>query len=245
MGTRSINILGMSLLLLKKEEVIELVEQSIVEKGNSKIIFCTDFRLLYHNRLHPFIFSNDIIYYPDSLGVFLVLKALYFKQTAGFKKLVSTDIHLEILGSANQNKRSIFLVGSTDEVLNSFTKMLRDCFPKIKLLGSRNGFYEFCESDIKVINSTRPDILLVGMGVPRQELWVMENYQRLNAGCIITVGAFFSFYSGKTKRAPKFLRKLSLEWLHRFLQEPARLWRRYLLEYPKFFFNTVFERLKK
>src|SRR5205807_8341367 len=87
---------------------------------------------------------------------------------------------------------------------------------------------------VEHINSCRPDILLVGMGTPKQELWVQRHADRLNVDVVWTVGALFDFVSGRVPRAPGWLADNGLEWIFRLAVEPRRMWRRYLLGNPIF-----------
>lgn len=239
-----VKISGIVLRLFKKEELFSMIERAIAEK-NKKIIICTDFRLInYCSRLSN-SFLDNAVYYPDSTGTYIVLKTIFRSRSQGFKKLVSTDIHYELLQIANKKKLSVYLIGSTDKILSLFVKKIRNEYPKIKITGYQNGYNSINQNVLEKINSLNPDILLVGMGVPKQELWVNDNYDRLNVNLIVTVGAFFSFYSGEINRAPKLLRTLSLEWLVRLINEPVRLWKRYFVEYPHFVFNIIKERITK
>jgi N-acetylglucosaminyldiphosphoundecaprenol N-acetyl-beta-D-mannosaminyltransferase len=150
-----------------------------------------------------------------------------------------------LLKWAGNEKASIFLLGDTAEVLDSTIRNFKKQFKNIRIAGYMNGFNFKDEEIIDLINKSKTDILLVGMGVPKQEKWVMDNYIKLNANLIITVGAFFSFYSESTTRAPKILRSLSLEWLYRLFQEPVRLYKRYFFDFPAFFVSAIFKRLLK
>jgi N-acetylglucosaminyldiphosphoundecaprenol N-acetyl-beta-D-mannosaminyltransferase len=89
------------------------------------------------------------------------------------------------------------------------------------------------EEVIKLINAANPDIIWVGLGAPKQEIWMSEHEGRVN-GVMIGVGAGFDFFAGNVKRAPLIVQKLGLEWLHRLLQDPKRLWKRYVTTNYKF-----------
>ncbi|MHB8904890.1 MAG: WecB/TagA/CpsF family glycosyltransferase [Melioribacteraceae bacterium] len=239
-----VKISGIVLSLFKKEELLSLIVRVIAEK-NKNAVFCTDFRLInYCSKLSNCFFDNAT-YYPDSTGIYIVLKTLFIKESKDFKKLVSTDLHYELLRIANQKKLSLYLLGGTDEILFSFVKKLRKEYPRINITGYQNGYDSINPNALKKINLMNPDILLVGMGVPKQEIWVSKHFNELNVSLILTVGAFFSFYSDNTNRAPKIFRYLSLEWLYRLFQEPGRLWKRYFVEYPFFVYNVIKERITK
>jgi N-acetylglucosaminyldiphosphoundecaprenol N-acetyl-beta-D-mannosaminyltransferase len=84
------------------------------------------------------------------------------------------------------------------------------------------------------MNEARPDIIWVGLGAPKQERWMADHRERLNATILIGVGAAFDFHTGRLDRAPLWMQRSGLEWSYRLYKEPKRLWRRYLLGIPRF-----------
>ena len=87
---------------------------------------------------------------------------------------------------------------------------------------------------VDAVNAARPDVLWVGMTAPKQEKWIFRNREKLLVPCIGAVGAVFDFYAGTKRRSPAIWQKLGLEWLHRLLQEPSRMWRRNFISTPRF-----------
>lgn len=140
----------------------------------------------------------------------------------------------------SNNSFSVFLLGSDEITVQNAVKRLRERNINLKIVGFRNGYFNKQknhtenENVIEQINSCKPDILLVGFGMPIQEKWVKENRERLNVPAIFTCGGAFDFISGRNRVAPVFFRKYYLEWLFRFFLEPARLFRR------AFYSNLVF-----
>jgi len=96
-----------------------------------------------------------------------------------------------------------------------------------------------------MIRNSKPDILFVSLGSPKQEKWIYAYYQELNIPVSIGVGAAFEFISGIVRRAPKWMQESGLEWFFRLIQEPKRLWKRYLIGNPIFILLVVRELLKK
>ena len=82
---------------------------------------------------------------------------------------------------------------------------------------------------IEAVNAVSPDVLFVGMTAPKQEKWVYMNIDKLQVGHVCSIGAVFDFYAGTIKRAPNWMIRIGLEWFYRFIKEPRRMWRRYLL----------------
>ena len=91
------------------------------------------------------------------------------------------------------------------------------------------------------INAARPDVVWVGLGSPKQDLWMAAHRERLEAPLLVGVGAAFDFYTGRVRQAPRWMMRIGLEWLFRLFQEPRRLWRRYLLGNPRFVFNVILQ----
>lgn len=101
------------------------------------------------------------------------------------------------------------------------------------VIQTEHGYFDIeSESDriVATINAFAPDVLLVGMGMPRQERWILHRRDDLHAPCIITVGAAMDYFAGAIPTPPRWTGRLGLEWLARLMAEPGRLWRRYLVE---------------
>ena len=117
-------------------------------------------------------------------------------------------------------------------------------FTQLNLIGTLNGYTDIESKDIiKKINKEKPHIIWVGMGTPKQEIWINENKAKLNCNVIQAVGDIFSLFANTKVRGPKFFQHLGLEWLFRLLSEPKRFWRRYVLGIPKFLFFVLKEKL--
>jgi N-acetylglucosaminyldiphosphoundecaprenol N-acetyl-beta-D-mannosaminyltransferase len=141
-----------------------------------------------------------------------------------------------------------YFYGSTASTLDRLVARLSERFPGLVVVGSYSPPYraltEQEKEDItRQINNADPDIVWVGLGMPKQELWIAEFQPRLNAPVILAVGAAFDFHSGTVKQAPRWLQKLGLEWFFRLLQEPGRLWRRYLVYNTRFLWLLLLEQV--
>ncbi len=111
------------------------------------------------------------------------------------------------------------------------------------MVGYSNGFIDNPTLVIDQINQSRADAVILGMGVPKQELWVAKHSANLTSAKIfVSGGAIFDFISGNVKRAPHFIRRIKMEWLFRLIQEPIRLFSRYVLGTFVFFYNVVVRR---
>jgi N-acetylglucosaminyldiphosphoundecaprenol N-acetyl-beta-D-mannosaminyltransferase len=117
-------------------------------------------------------------------------------------------------------------------------RRLNRWYPRLEISGTHHGFFDIGSAHddrvVEDINAHRPDIVLVGMGTPKQEQWVQRNAGRLETDVLWTVGALFDYVSGRVPRAPGWLADNGLEWIFRLAIEPQRMWRRYLLGNPVF-----------
>lgn len=136
-----------------------------------------------------------------------------------------------------------YFYGSTDETLVSLEKKLKEKYPNIKIVGMysppfRKLTKEEDEKVIEKINNCNPDFVWIGLGAPKQEIWMAEHQGKIN-GLMIGVGAGFDYFAGKIKRAPLWMQKLNLEWLYRLIQDPKRLFKRYFVTNTKFIWHAV------
>ncbi len=139
------------------------------------------------------------------------------------------DFFDDMLKSLKKEEISVYLLGGREDTVKETESVLKA--KKLKVVGCRHGFFDKSEEIeiIKEINILCPDILLVGMGVPRQEKWIQEHLDELNTGLCWAIGAAFDWLSGQRKRAPRFIINCGLEWLYRLCQQPKELWKRYLV----------------
>lgn len=154
------------------------------------------------------------------------------------QRVTGSDLTPALAARAAKEGLSLFLLGGAEGVAAAAAKSLQLTNPKLKIAGTSAPFIntqgpalqDFATDDealLKNINSSGADILLVGLGNPKQELWFNRNRQKLQVPVAIGVGGTFEFITGTVKRAPLWMQKFNLEWLFRITQDPARLWRRY------------------
>ena len=147
------------------------------------------------------------------------------------------------LSNKGYNFRHYFY-GNTQKVLNNLKKELLKKYPNLNIVGMysppfRKLTEEEDEEIINIINKANPDFLWVSLGCPKQEIWLYKHCEKLNAVVGGAVGAVFNFISKHSIRAPEWVQHIGLEWLLRLVTEPKRLWKRYLVKYPKFFFLFI------
>ena len=136
-----------------------------------------------------------------------------------------------------------YFYGSTEDTLELLKKKLKEKYPNIKIAGMysppfRKLTKEEDEKVIEKINDCNPDFVWIGLGAPKQEIWMAEHQGKVN-GLMIGVGAGFDYFAGNIKRAPLWMQKSNLEWLYRLIQDPKRLFKRYFVTNTKFIWHAV------
>lgn len=150
------------------------------------------------------------------------------------ENLAGTDL-IDRLFEQTERSLRIFLLGSPPGIAEQAARQLHARFPRHRVVGTAHGFFAEAEVPglVARIRASGADLVLVGMGHPRQEIWCAEHYRDLGA-ITIAVGAYIDFLAGAVQRAPLWVRRLRCEWLYRLANEPGRLWRRYLLGNARF-----------
>jgi N-acetylglucosaminyldiphosphoundecaprenol N-acetyl-beta-D-mannosaminyltransferase len=148
----------------------------------------------------------------------------------------------QLLDFCHQNMFSLFLLGSSQQTIDLAKAKIKSIYPDDKIF-LHHGYFEKSgienEEIIKEINSKMCDILIVGFGMPIQEKWIIDNKDKLNVRVILYAGAFLEWISGAKKQAPSIITKIGMEWFYRLLLEPKRLFRRYILGNPLFFYRLL------
>ncbi|WP_300034566.1 WecB/TagA/CpsF family glycosyltransferase [uncultured Roseobacter sp.] len=165
---------------------------------------------------------------PDGVGVDMAAGMRGKKLTAN---LNGTDFIPLLLREAARLGRSVFLIGGTPGTAAAAAARLCMDLPGLRIAGTRDGYNDAhpAADAVAEINETAADIVLVAMGVPRQEIWIDRNRALINADLVVGVGALFDFLAGNVRRAPVFVRRARLEWAWRLAIEPRRLAQRYLI----------------
>ncbi|HET6465841.1 MAG TPA: WecB/TagA/CpsF family glycosyltransferase [Nitrospiria bacterium] len=160
------------------------------------------------------------------------------------ERVAGPDLMTNLLGVSEKEGFKNFFYGSSDAVLTALSKNLTERFPRLRIVGAiAPPFRPLTPAQdleiVEAIHAASPDILWVGLGAPKQELWMAEHSGRLRVPVMIGVGAAFDFHAGHKSRAPLWMQKSGLEWAWRLYQEPGRLWKRYLIDDLPFFWYIL------
>lgn len=179
------------------------------------------------------IINRAALALPDGVGL---LKAARFLGTIPLPERVpGSDLVIRLAELSHQKGYRIYFLGAQEGVAEKAVENLKKMYPRLQVAGCYAGSPapEENETIAQRILSTRPDILLVAYGAPRQDKWIARNLNRLQVPVCIGVGGAFDFVAGTAKRAPVWLQRLGLEWLHRLLMQPWR-WKRIWNAVPRF-----------
>lgn len=148
------------------------------------------------------------------------------------ERVTGIDLMERLLLEAHLKKYRVFFLGAIQPVLDAVLELVRTKFPDLVIAGSRNGYFTNEDNNqiVTEIAASGADILFVAMGSPKKEYWMAQNLEKLNVPFCMGVGGSFDVLSGRSKRAPLWIQNVGMEWFFRFIQEPRRLWRRYLVD---------------
>lgn len=152
------------------------------------------------------------------------------------ERVAGIDIFTELIKISAEKGYRPYFFGATEEVVTEVIRKFKEQYPKLKIAGYRNGYFkdEESKSIAEDIRKSDADILFVAFSSPKKEFWIREHMEIMKIPFAMGVGGSFDVIAGKTKRAPVWMQKLGLEWFYRFIQEPRRMFKRYIIGNLKF-----------
>jgi len=229
-------LLGQTVDLVRPEEVLHHV-QTWVAEGRKAVIANHNLNSLAllqkHPRLQGFFDRADLVE-VDSTPLILFARLLGLRGR-GFHRCTYLDWREHFWSVADRDGWRIAYVGGEAAVVETARDRLSARYPGITLM-VQDGYFDATPGSsenaavVSRIDAFRPHVVFVGMGMPRQELWIMDNLDALPSACIFSVGAAFDYEAGAQKAAPRWMGPLGVEWLYRMAHDPRRLARRYLIE---------------
>jgi N-acetylglucosaminyldiphosphoundecaprenol N-acetyl-beta-D-mannosaminyltransferase len=228
--------LGIHVDALSIPELNSLIAQSI-EQGKKWIIAHHNLHSLYlyhHDSKMQALYAKADYVHIDGMALVLLGKLLGFPLKRE-QRVTYADWVWSVMAEAAQKRWRVFYLGSKPGVAERGAKILRKKFPGLQIatahgyINTQKGSQENLAT-IAAINDYQPHILMVGMGMPRQEYWILDNLEHIHTNTILPCGACMDYVAGAIPTPPRWMGKFGLEWLYRLLSEPKRLWRRYLLE---------------
>jgi len=175
---------------------------------------------------------------PDGIGVVYGAKILKRPLKS---KVAGCDFAEKLMDKMQNTGKSVFLFGAKPGVADKAAENLKEKYPGLIISGTNDGYFKDDKPIIEKINSAKPDLLLVCLGVPKQEFWMSENKDKLNAKVMAGLGGSLDVFAGVVERAPAVWQKLGLEWLYRLIKEPKRIKR--MSSLPLFLFAVIWQRI--
>ncbi len=166
--------------------------------------------------------------YIDGTSIRFILSG-FKESTSAEQRFSLMDHFLELLQHAEKNSWSVFYLGSRESVVTFGRDLIRKMFPELRIQ-FQHGYSSAEPVLVHTINEFRPDILLVGMGMPLQERWLVEHLHHLDVGFVAQAGSTLDYYTGAQAKPPLWVSRSGFAWLYRLLADPLRLFPRYLME---------------
>ena len=238
---KAFNVLNVKLDALDVSEVIEKIEQWILssKRVSAKYICVTNVNSVVEAKNNSYL--KQITNQSD-ISVCDGMPLVWIGRLKGFKlreRVYGFALMKKVLEITREKGYKNYFYGSTESVLKKMLPHIKAEYPGVKISGMHSPpFRPLTGTEkreiIEDINNSNADIVWVGLGYPKQEIWMYEFKDYIKCPVLIGVGAAFDFYSGNKRQAPGWMQNAGLEWLFRFLHEPRRLWKRYLVN------NTIF-----
>ena len=210
-----------------EESFYEILRQNLNENKKMFIVTANPETFIMSEKdeeMKKLLLDKESILVPDGIGVVKVARLLNYDVK---ERIAGIDIANKLLELGNISKKTIYLFGAKQEVIDSMKAVLNEKYQDLKLVGSSNGYVQDKDKVFREISKLNPDIILVALGIPIQEKLIYKHLNEFNKGIFVGVGGSFDVISGHKKRAPKIFVKLNLEWLYRIICEPKRIKRFY------------------
>jgi N-acetylglucosaminyldiphosphoundecaprenol N-acetyl-beta-D-mannosaminyltransferase len=227
---RTVEILGLRIDNISMVEALDWIRLKLSDKGQASV-FMTNAHCANISCFDPAYRESLLasgLNLADGVGLRIAGK---LKRTPIRQNVNGTDLFPRLCSMLEGTGQSLYLLGGRPGVAQSVVDWIAPRYPNTVIAGCRNGYFTPDEegSVAEEIRRSGASVLLVAMGVPSQELWIQRNLRGTGVRVAMGVGGLFDFYSGRIPRAPAWLRELGLEWMYRLLQEPGRMWKRYLI----------------
>jgi N-acetylglucosaminyldiphosphoundecaprenol N-acetyl-beta-D-mannosaminyltransferase len=242
---------GIRILSSDLVELRSVLLNSLTNSGKSEQIITFNLEFYRNALLNKDFYSicqNADMVIPDGISIIHLLKLKYHKRLT---RITGNDLFELILGICNEIPLKIAFVGSTEKVIRKLKKKVLKDFPGCKIAAAISPPYFFEKNEeennkvLQELVNSKPDILFLALGNPRQEFWLNKYKEQIGSKLNIGVGAVFDFYTGQKRRSPKLFQNLALEWAWRVFQEPRRLSKRYLIQGIPFYIKKSLQIILK
>lgn len=234
------HILGVPVDLVTMESTLDCVRAMLQDNSTHMILAVNPEKVIAAQRNPDLlqVLEDASLVIPDGIGVVAAARIL---GKGRMQRVPGADLMPAICDLAAQERHSVFLLGAKPEIVERAAVILQQRYPGLKVAGTQHGYVPESQVDelIETINASAADVLFVGLGSPRQELWMARYNERLDVKICQGVGGTFDAICGHPPRAPRVIQKLHLEWFYRLITQPQRLVRQTSL--PRFVLQVVRE----
>lgn len=218
------SILGVLTNVLTQASLIEAVDTDIQSNTKRRLVAINPEKIIKCRKDPKLKAMLNTFDYRIADGIGIILASRLHRGQIK-ERITGIDTMASLCQLADEKGYGIFMYGSAESVLVQAKMKLIETYPHLKICGIMDGYQPDQSAIIKGINETKPDILFVALGSPKQEYWINDHYEGLNAKIFMGVGGSFDVLSEKINRAPERYRKAGLEWFYRLLKEPKRIFR--------------------
>ncbi|MBI6060428.1 WecB/TagA/CpsF family glycosyltransferase [Clostridium perfringens] len=236
---KTCNILGVNINVTNMKDTVSYIKKNLSNlKGNYICVSNVHTTVMsYEDEKYRNIQNSAAMALPDGKPLSIVSRKRGYKYA---ERVTGPDLMEEIFKISEEKGYKHYFYGSTEKTLKELNNKLKSKYPNLDIVGMHSPpFRKLLELEdkeiIKMINFAKPDFVWVGLGAPKQEIWMYEHKDKI-IGLMIGVGAGFDYHAEIIKRAPSWMQKFSLEWLYRLLQDPKRLFKRYIKTNFKFLY---------
>jgi len=208
-------------------------------------VHITGLNIAFENPWFKDFLNKAEINYCDGMGVKL---ASHYLGSPLPERCTLVDWMPKFAEICEQNQKSWYFLGNSPGSVDLVVDIYRERFPSLTIVGAHHGFFNFSLNHpntieiIDEINRLKPDVLLIGFGMPHQEKWLLENWNRLAVQMALTCGGTFDTLAGINKRGPAWLTQNYFEWLSRLIYSPQKYWKRYFRDIPLFFYRVLLQK---
>ncbi|GKX30451.1 N-acetylmannosaminyltransferase [Vallitalea longa] len=238
-----VDILGVKIDDYTMDEAVKKVSQYINSDKKYKIYTPNPEFVIAANEDEEFkdVLNKGDLVIPDGIGIVMaskIMKKSIKERVAGY------DLLQKVFNEIKDTDKTVYLFGAAKGVAANAASKMQQLHKGLNIIGYHDGYFDEDEEKLimETINSLKPDLLLVGLGAPKQEKWINENINNLNVKVAIGVGGSFDGMAGNVKRAPMIYQKLGLEWFYRLIKQPTRIKR--MIKLPMFLIKVIVHRKK-
>jgi len=243
------NVLGVGVHAINMKQAVAAIDHAALHRRKGYVCVTGVHGVMEAQEDREFrkILNDSLLTTPDGMPTVWVGRLQGFRS---MDRVYGPDLMLEICRLSEERGYTHYLYGGNAGVVEKLAGALRKDYPKLNIVGMNTPPFRPLNHTEELelqehVREARPDFVWVGLSTPKQERFMASHIAALDCTLMLGVGAAFDIHTGATKDAPSWVKRAGLQWLHRLQQEPRRLWKRYLLNNPKFMFNIALQFLRE